>query len=96
MSDAELAAVSTGQVFTGRQGVPLKLVDALGTERDAIGWLERDKGVSRDLPVRDWEPRGNRDFSLFAWAAAGADLLGYAGLGEALSDDGGRGRHGAA
>jgi protease-4 len=84
LNDAELAVVSTGQVFTGHQGIPLKLVDALGTERDAISWLESDKGVSKDLPVRTWEPRGGRDFSLFAWAAAGADLLGYGSVGEVL------------
>jgi protease-4 len=84
MNEAELATVSTGQVFTGHQGVPLKLVDALGTERDAVAWLEREKGVGRDLPVRTWEPRGNRDFSLFAMAATGADLVGFEGFGETL------------
>ena len=30
MTDEELARVDDGRVFTGRQGVPLKLVDALG------------------------------------------------------------------
>jgi protease-4 len=84
LNDAELATVSTGQVFTGHQGVPLKLVDALGTERDAIAWLEREKGVSRNLPVRTWEPRGDRDFSLFAMAATGADLLGFGEIAETL------------
>ncbi|MBM6594113.1 signal peptide peptidase SppA [Microvirga sp. BT291] len=84
MTEAELATVSTGQVFTGHQGVPLKLVDALGTERDAVAWLEREKGVRQDLPVRTWEPRGDRDFSLFAMAASGADLFGLGGLGATL------------
>jgi protease-4 len=84
LNDAELATVSTGQVFTGHQGVALKLVDTIGTERDAVGWLEKEKGVSPNLPVRDWKPRGDRDFSIFAWAAACADLFGFSGLGEAL------------
>ena len=39
--------------------------------------MEREKGVTRDLPVRDWEPRGDSDFSIFAWAAVGADLFGF-------------------
>ena len=50
--------MADGRVFTGRQALTLKLVDELGEERDAIAWLEREKGVAKDLPVRDWEPRG--------------------------------------
>src|SRR5580692_2119411 len=56
MSDDELAQVDDGRVFTGRQGVPLKLVDALGGEREAIAWLQTEKGVTKDLPIRDWKP----------------------------------------
>lgn len=40
LSDADLAVVSDGRVFTGRQGLELKLVDKLGGEREAIAWLE--------------------------------------------------------
>ncbi|HEV2559563.1 MAG TPA: signal peptide peptidase SppA [Microvirga sp.] len=75
----ELNRVADGRVFNGRQALGLKLVDELGSERDAIAWLEREKGVRRDLPVRNWEPRSNTDFSLFTWAAFGADLLGLEG-----------------
>jgi protease-4 len=82
MSDSELAAASTGQIFSGHQGVPMKLVDAIGAERDAVAWLEREKGVRKDLPIRDWKPRSDRDFSLFALAATGADLFGLDGVGE--------------
>jgi protease-4 len=81
---AELAPVADGRVFNGRQALGLKLVDELGTERDAIAWLEREKGVKRDLPVRDWEPRRETDVSLFVYAAAGADLLGLRDLGATL------------
>lgn len=76
MSPAELTAVSDGRVFSARQGVPLKLVDQLGTERDAVAWLEREKGVPHDLPVTDWKPRGSSDFSFWSKAAVGADLMG--------------------
>ena len=72
--------MSTGQVFSGHQGIALKLVDAVGTERDAVAWLEREKGVSPNLPVRDWKPRTDRDLSFFALAAAGADLAGLESL----------------
>ena len=84
LSDAELAAASTGQIFSGRQGVPLKLVDKIGGERDAIAWLEQERGVRRNLPVREWKPRSDRDFSVFAWAATGADLMGFERIADAL------------
>lgn len=84
LSEAELAAASTGQIFSGRQGVPLKLVDKIGGERDAIVWLETEKGVRKDLPIRDWKPRSDRDISLLAWTAAGADLLGFDGIAQGL------------
>jgi protease-4 len=85
---AQLARVSDGRVFNGRQGLELNLVDELGTEREAIAWLEREKGVARDLPVRDWKPRSDRDFSLFAYAARGAELLGWREIGAALREVG--------
>src|SRR6185312_11390316 len=36
MSDQQLAAVSDGRVFTGRQAAPLKLVDGIGNEKTAL------------------------------------------------------------
>jgi protease-4 len=76
LDDAQLAAASTGQIFSGRQGLPLKLIDQLGGERDAIAWLEREKKVRKDLPVRDWRPRDSSRFDLWTAAAAGAEALG--------------------
>ena len=55
MDDALLAKVADGRVFTGRQAVELKLIDQLGDEKTAIAWLETDKGVKKDLPVRDYK-----------------------------------------
>jgi len=88
LNDQELATVSTGQIFSGRQGVGLKLVNAVGTERDAVAWLERERGVRKDLPVRDWKPRSDRSFSLFSWAALGADLLGFDAIAQTLRQAG--------
>lgn len=44
LSDARLAEVSDGRVFTGHQGLELQLVDELGDERTARAWLAREKG----------------------------------------------------
>jgi protease IV len=59
MSDAQLAAVSDGRVFTGRQGVGLKLIDGLGNEQTALDWLAAEKHVPANTPVRDYslQPR---------------------------------------
>jgi protease-4 len=85
LSDEELAKVDDGRVFTGRQGLPLKLVDAIGGERDAIAWLEKDRGVAKNLPVRDYKPgSGWTGLKLTSLAAAAADLVGLTSLAEAL------------
>ncbi|MDB5592911.1 signal peptide peptidase SppA [Enterovirga sp.] len=76
MSEAEARLVSDGRVFSARQALPLKLVDQLGSEQDAIEWLERERQVPRGLPVTDWKPRGPSTFSLWTAAAFGADLFG--------------------
>jgi protease-4 len=55
MDDALLAKVADGRVFTGRQAVELKLIDQIGDEKTAIAWLEAEKGVKKDLPVRDYK-----------------------------------------
>src|ERR1700730_18350288 len=54
LDDAALERVADGRVFTGRQGVEVKLVDELGNEQTAVAWLAKEKGVDAKLPVRDW------------------------------------------
>jgi len=84
LSDDELAQVSDGRVFTGRQSLPLKLADAIGGEREAIAWLEKEKGVAKDLPVRDWRPKTSLGFGLLGSAASIADGFGLTGLASLL------------
>ena len=55
MDDAQLEKVADGRVFTGRQSVELKLIDALGDEKTAVDWLVAQKNVKKDLPVRDYK-----------------------------------------
>ncbi len=71
MDDAMLDQVTDGRVFTGRQGVALKLVDQLGNEKTAVAWLEKEKGLKADTPVRDWQlkPRFS-DLSMLHLATA--------------------------
>ncbi|MCE4223810.1 signal peptide peptidase SppA [Methylobacterium sp. C25] len=76
MSDDELAKVADGRVFSGRQSVPLKLVDELGAERQAVAWLEKEKGVAKDLPVKDWKPTSGSGFKLWSALGSSAALVG--------------------
>ncbi|XYD10076.1 signal peptide peptidase SppA [Methylobacterium sp. NMS12] len=80
MDPAQLSTVSDGRVFSGRQSVPLKLVDELGGERQAVAWLESARGVQANLPIKDWKPASESRFSLWSAAGIGADLLGLEGL----------------
>jgi protease-4 len=57
LDDAGLERVADGRVFTGRQGVGLKLVDELGDERTAIAWLAKEKSIDPKTPVRDYRLR---------------------------------------
>lgn len=55
MDDAQIEKVADGRVFTGRQAVELKLIDALGDEKTAVAWLEANKDVKKGLPIRDYK-----------------------------------------
>jgi protease-4 len=80
LAGPDLDRVADGRVFTGRQGVQLKLVDEIGTEQTAINWLVKEKSVDSKLPVRDWSLRTR--FSEFSFIHLGtAALLDAVGLG---------------
>lgn len=56
MSHDAVMEVADGRVFTGRQAIANGLIDAIGGESEARVWLEANKGIARDVPVRDVEP----------------------------------------
>jgi protease-4 len=80
LDDASLQRVADGRVFTGRQGLELKLVDQLGNERTAVDWLAKEKGLKADTPVRDWQLK-SRFGDLSMLHLAGAVMLDAVGLG---------------
>jgi len=80
LTDDQLTAVDDGRVFTGHQGIDLKLVDEIGDERTAIAWLTKEKSVDGKLPVRDYALHSRLSDLPFLHAAAAA-LFRAAGLG---------------
>jgi protease-4 len=79
LSDQELAAIDDGRVFTGHQGLGLKLIDQIGDERAARDWLAKEKKISAGLQVRDYNLHSRLDDLPFLHAAAVA-LLNAAGF----------------
>ena len=57
MDNGQLTRVADGRVFTGRQAIGLKLVDGLGNEKTALAWLEKERKVPANTPVRDYSLR---------------------------------------
>jgi protease-4 len=84
LTEQELQVVADGRVFTGRQAVSVKLVDQLGTERDAIAWLENEKKIDKDLPVREWRrPSASGRWGVFSLASI-AEVSGFPAVGALL------------
>jgi len=91
LNDDELQAVADGRVFTGHQGIGLKLVDEIGDERAGIAWLASAKSVDSKLPVRDYQLHsrfGDLPF-LHAMAAAALDAAGLSTFARRIDDWGG-------
>ena len=87
MDDTQLATVADGRVFTGRQGVALKLVDGLGNEQTALAWLEKEKKVPASTPVRDvsLQPRFS-ELSFLHVAAWGFEAVGLSAFAHAIEE----------
>src|SRR5262249_24553586 len=78
LADAALERVADGRVFTGGQGIGLKLIDELGDETAAIAWLAKEKNIDPKTPVRDYPLRdrfGDLPF-LHTMAIAALDAVG--------------------
>ena len=54
---ADALILADGRIFTGRQALDARLIDAIGGEEAALDWLAT-KDVDRKLPIRDWKPAG--------------------------------------
>lgn len=76
--------LADGRVFSGRQARGHGLVDALGDEREARDWLEKDRGISKALPVKDVTIGEDGRF----WSGLAGSALGKVLFSERLRLDG--------
>ena len=49
---SKASVLSDGRIYTGRQAVANGLIDALGGEDEARDWLDKNKGISKNIPLR--------------------------------------------
>ena len=67
MTRPQVLALADGSIFTGRQALTNKLIDAVGGEQEAIDWLAT-KGVDEKLKVVEWKNTESRGGLLFSKA----------------------------
>jgi protease-4 len=53
INDEIRKVISDGRALTGRRAYELKLVDGLGDMLDAKEWLEKQHGITGDVPIRN-------------------------------------------
>jgi protease IV len=88
LDQAALDKVADGRVYTGRQALELKLIDALGDEFAAVDWLAKEKGIDPKTPVRDYRlsPRFSDLPFLHTAAVWMLDAVGLSGFAERFKD----------
>lgn len=74
--------IADGRIYTGRQALPLQLIDGIGGIEEAKLWLEKEKKIDKDLEIELIEPEPEYP-SLFTHLSqwAGIDFLNRAGIG---------------
>ncbi len=51
-----ITLVKDGRIFTGKQAINLGLIDAIGGEKEAVAWLEKEKKIPQNLKFKDVKP----------------------------------------
>ena len=59
---AAVLALADGRILTGRQGIEVRLIDAVGGEQEAVEWLEAERAVAGDLPIITYYPLPEEGF----------------------------------
>ena len=82
LSAERVKVLADGRVYTGRQAVTEKLIDALGGEEVALDWLQTQKKLPKDIETIDWRSAQNAGATGLGFSVANTVLkvLGFEGL----------------
>ncbi|MEP5759067.1 MAG: signal peptide peptidase SppA [Litoreibacter sp.] len=72
-SDSDSEGLLDGSVYTGKQALDRKLIDALGDENTAKQWLVEEKKLDKDLKVVTWslkKPKNDFPLTSALWKGA--------------------------
>ena len=79
-------ALADGRAYTGEQALALGLVDEIGGEPEARAWLEKNRQVPADLPIRDLKQASLYERTLGATLGLVSQRLGLsAAMGEPMA-----------
>jgi protease-4 len=77
-------ALADGRVFTGRQGLKVGLIDAIGGEEEARAWLSNTRKIDLTLPIKDIKTSKQRKI----WQALFQGIFGKTLFSKRLTLDG--------
>jgi protease-4 len=77
-------ALADGRVFTGRQGLMVGLIDAIGGEEEARAWLSNTRKIDLTLPIKDIKTSKQRKI----WQALFQGIFGKTLFSKRLTLDG--------
>lgn len=66
----DVPGLKDGRIFSGRKAMEHRLVDALGGEKVATAWLEKERQIPKDMKIIDWETSSQSGFGVARRLAA--------------------------
>lgn len=58
----QVRRISDGRIYTGRQALKINLVDAIGSEEDAVKWLQENRDIDESLKVEKYHIKPRTPF----------------------------------
>jgi protease-4 len=86
---AAIPGLEQGRIFSGREALTHKLIDAIGGEPEVVSYLVKERGVVSGLKIVDWKPKNDDSFSFLGMATRSlARMLGLPEMaGDWFGDD---------
>lgn len=79
INPSTVPGLSEGRVYSGRQALRYKLIDAVGGEKEAVAWLEEKHQIPAKIEIIDWKEKEDGSSWLGAVTRTLAKMLGIPG-----------------